>query len=273
MLKLRGAYERLLEDVQRGERRKLLFLVPPHNLSTGPVYELALMTDTWLRSRGARERVELTVATSEDNLIEAFGFRFDGLLRRRFAESDVVLQAGLNVQAVERRHCLFEGGARLPFDVLVSFPPHVVPRPFAGLPSDERGYVRVDRHTRRVGGQERLFAVGDVSTYPAKRAYLALLQAGVAADQIASDVEGHAPRLSFVRACATLVEAMKRTTLHDTGPRPAQGLPSEWSGAYPEHFEVGISPLWRAGTRTVGFHLPWRFGPGEPFYARLDALE
>lgn len=271
MLKLARVYERLLADAQQGHRRSILFVVPPNNRCTSPVYELALMTDTWLRSSGARERVELTLATYEEALIEAFGFRFDGLLRRRFAEGGVALHTGLELTEVEPRHCRFAGGERLPFEVLVSFPPHVVPHPFEGLPCDERGFVRVDKHSRRVAGPDPVFAVGDVSTYPAKRAYLALLQAGVAADHIAAEIEGRAPRLSFPRACETLVEAMKATTQHDTGPRPARDFPPPASGT-PDHFEVGISPLWRAGTRTVGLHLPWRLGPGEPFIARLDAL-
>jgi NADH dehydrogenase FAD-containing subunit len=272
MLRLRRAYERLLEVAQQGHRQRLVFVVPPHNLCTSPVYELALMTDTWLRSNGARERVEMTLATYEDNLIEAFGFRFDGLMRRRFAEDGVTLRTGLVVTEVEPRHCRFEGGERLPFDVLVSFPPHVVPHPFEGLPSDERGYVRVDKHSRRVAGPDRVYAIGDASTYPAKRAYLALLQAGVAAEHIAAEIEGRAPRLSFPRVCETLVQAMKETTLHDTGPRPAQGFPPPWNRLSPDQFEVGVSPLWRAGTRTVGLHFNWRLAPGEPFYTRLDTL-
>jgi hypothetical protein len=112
-----------------------------------------------------------------------------------------------------------------------------------------------------------------VTAYPAKRAYLALLQAGVAAEHIAADVEGRVPRLSFQRASATLVQAMKRTVRHDTAPKPARDVPPQWSGLSEEGFEVGISPLWRAGTRAIGLHLPWRFAPGEPFYRQLDALE
>jgi sulfide:quinone oxidoreductase len=272
MLKLRRAYEELLAVALQGHRRHLLFVVPNHNRCAAPVYELALMTDTWLRQNGARERVEMTLVTYEDVLIEAFGFRFDGLLRRRFAEAGVTLRTGLALEEVEPRNCRFEGGERVPYDVLVSFPPHVVPHPLEGLPGDERGFVRVDKHSRRVAGPDQAFAVGDVSTYPAKRAYLALLQAGVAADHIAAEIEGRAPRLSFPGACETLVEAMKATTQHDTGPRPARDFPPPWNRPSPDHFEVGVSPLWRAGTRTIGLHLPWRLGPGEPFYRRLDAL-
>ena len=54
MLKLKRAYERLIVDAGRGTRRKMLFLLPRHNLCASPLYEMVLLTDTWLRSRKAR---------------------------------------------------------------------------------------------------------------------------------------------------------------------------------------------------------------------------
>lgn len=272
MLKLRRSYERLLEDARRGVRRKLLFLLPRHNLCASPLYEMILLTDTWLRSRKARDPVELTLATYEDNLVEAFGRPFDGLIRERFAQRGVAVHAGVAVTEVEPDRCHFLNGERLDFDMLVSFPPHVVPKPFEGMPNDERGYVRVLRDSRRVVGQDRVFAVGDAAAHPVKRAYLALLQGDAAAEHIAADIEGRAPTMSFEDASATLLEAMKHTTFECGTPRPKRRSPANQGGTFPDRIEVGVSPLWRAGTQAVGLHLTWHLGPGEPFHTRLGSL-
>ncbi len=271
MLKLRRAYERLIEDARRGARRRLLFLLPRHNLCASPLYELILLTDTWLRSRKVREPVELTLATHESNLIEGFGRPFDSLIRERFEQRGVAVHAGLVVTEVEPDRCRFLNGERLDFDMLVSFPPHVVPKPFEGLPNDERGYVRVVADSRRVVGQERVFAVGDAAAHPVKRAFLALLQADAAAEHIAADIEGRAPRMSFEAASATLMEAIQQTTFDQGRAKPERRTAANQGGTFPDRIEVGISPLWRAGTRAVGFHLPWRLGPGEPFHTGLGS--
>lgn len=271
MLKLRRAYERLVEDARRGARRRLLFLLPRHNLCASPLYEMILLTDTWLRSRKVRDPVELTLATHENNLIEAYGRPFDGLIRERFAQRGVVVHGGVEVTEVEPDRCRFRNGERLDFDMLVSFPPHVVPKPFEGLPNDERGYVRVVADSRRVVGQERVFAVGDAAAHPEKRACLALLQADAAAEHIAADVEGRAPRMSFEDASATLLEAVEQTTLDRRWSKPEQRSPASQGGTFPDRVEVGVSPLWRAGARAVGLHFTWRLGPGEPFYTRLGS--
>jgi len=272
MLKLRNAYERLIESAKQGVRRKLLFLLPRHNLCASPLYEMILLTDTWLRSRKARDPVEMTLATYEENLVAAFGRSFDGLIRERFEQRGVAVHAGVVASEVEPDRCRFTNGDRLDFDTLVAFPPHVVPMPFEGLPNDERGYIRVLRDSRRVVDQERVFAVGDAAAHPVKRAYLALLQADAAAEHIAADIEGRAPTLSFESASATLLEAIQRTTLAAATSKPEQRSPANQGGTFPDRIEVGVSPLWRAGTRAVGLHLPWRLGPGEPFHTRLVSL-
>ena len=41
----------LVERSSDGARRKLLFLVPQNNKCAGPLYEIVLMVDTWLRRK------------------------------------------------------------------------------------------------------------------------------------------------------------------------------------------------------------------------------
>ena len=65
MLDVRERFERLRDRLAAGEagRRRVLFLVPPNNKCAGPLYEIVLMLETWLRREGAREQVEITWST------------------------------------------------------------------------------------------------------------------------------------------------------------------------------------------------------------------
>src|SRR5262249_32140411 len=66
MLQLRQGLQHLVEQAQRGMPQKLLFLVPPNNKCSGPLYELVLMTDTWLDRQGVRDDTEITWSTCEE---------------------------------------------------------------------------------------------------------------------------------------------------------------------------------------------------------------
>ncbi|MCS7313643.1 MAG: FAD-dependent oxidoreductase, partial [Acidobacteria bacterium] len=55
MLRLRTAFQDLLKKARAGQRREVLFLVPPNNKCSGPLYEIVFMLDTWLRRHGVRD--------------------------------------------------------------------------------------------------------------------------------------------------------------------------------------------------------------------------
>jgi hypothetical protein len=54
MLRLRRALRWMVGQANGGDRLDLLFLVPPNNRCSGPLYEMCLMSDTWLLARGRR---------------------------------------------------------------------------------------------------------------------------------------------------------------------------------------------------------------------------
>ena len=51
----RAARAGCVDDARRRERQRVLFLVPPNNKCAGPLYEMVLMLETWLRRQGARD--------------------------------------------------------------------------------------------------------------------------------------------------------------------------------------------------------------------------
>ncbi len=81
------------------------------------------------------------------------------------------------VDHVEPDAVVYNNDQRLPFDLLVSFPPYVAAVAFPGLPADGRGFLQTVLETRRVVDHPEIYAVGDAGDFPVKQAFLAFLQA------------------------------------------------------------------------------------------------
>ncbi len=269
MMALRRELARIAEAARSGRRQKILFLVPPNNRCSGPLYELCLMTDTWLSRKGLRSAVDLTWTTYEEGYIQAFGPRLDTVVTREFEERGIEGHKGIVVTGVEPGIVHFRTGERYPFDLLVAFPPYVAGLTYDSLARDDRGFVRVEAESRRVKGQAAIFAVGDAADFPIKQAFLALLQADAAADHIASEIEGKTPKLSFEPMSMCVMEELNRATFAQV-PLKYTGDPLKPVDVAAEdtaEYKVGISPLWRLGKKILGLYTPWRFGHGEPFHA------
>jgi NADH dehydrogenase FAD-containing subunit len=271
MLRLRRSFQRLVEDAAHGERRRVLFLVPPGNKCSGPLYELVLMLDTWLRRHGVRQAVEIAWTTCEWSYIQAFGPRLDQLVTGEFERRGIAGRRAEVVESIDRGLVRFTDGGTEPFDLLVSFPPYVAATAYGGLPSDERGFIATDLATRRVVGHRDVYAVGDTADFPVKQAFLALLQADAAAEQIAAQILRTAARATFDPTSMCVMEQFDKATfaqvpLQLTGDagRPVEVRP----GSLPL-YRVGSSPAWRLGKKLLGAYLPWRFASGKPFHAGL----
>lgn len=269
MLELRAGLEATVAAAKRGEQRRLLFLVPPNNKCAGPLYELVLMTDTWLRHQGVRDQVRLTFATVEESYIQAFGPRLNTVVVEEFTERDIEGHTGYAVVRVDSGVVRFQNQEELPYDLLIAFPPYVAAHSYAGLPSDARGFIKVEPNSRRVVGMEDIYAVGDAANFPIKQAYLALLQGDAAGDHIAAAIEGRSPEVLFEPMSMCVMEEMNKATFAQVPLRYTSDPEKPIAVATDdvEHYKVGVSPLWRLGKKVLGFYLPWRFSHGEPFHA------
>jgi NADH dehydrogenase FAD-containing subunit len=271
MLELRYGLEKLVEQARRGERQKLLYLVPPNNKCSGPLYELVMMTDTWLGKQGVRDQIDITWSTFESGYIQAFGPRLNTVVREEFAERHVAGHTDFVVTGIEPGQVFYQNGETLPYDLLVSFPPYVAKERFAGLPLDGRGFIHVEPDSRRVEGSDSIFAVGDAADFPIKQAFLALLQGDAAAEHIAAEIQRRAvdPRVKFAPMSMCVMEEFDKATFAQVPLKYTDDpeKPVAVDVADTEHYKVGVSPLWRGGKALLGLYLPWRFGSGEPFHA------
>jgi sulfide:quinone oxidoreductase len=281
MLDLRATLHQVFSDARDGKSRSVLFLVPPGNRYSGPLYEMIMMLDTWLQRKKVREQVELLWATHEDRYIQAFGPGLHDLVAQEFERRNIKGFTGHVARHVEPNEVVFQHGERLPFDVLIAFPPYAASLSFGSLPIDEQGFIATDLASRQVKGYPEVFAVGDTSDFPVKQAFLAFLQADTAADQISSAVLGRVPLLRFDPAGMGVVDGLDRATFDQVPMNLATGpdLPFETatagSGAADPNslasamYRVSASPIWRLGKMALGIYLPWRFKAGNPFHTGL----
>ncbi len=271
MLRLREAFAGLVESGRRGERRRVLFLVPPNNKCAGPLYEIALMLDTWLRRKRVRPATEITWSTYEDGYIQAFGPRLDEVVEAEFARRGIDGYRGHVAERVLDGAVRYSAGTELAYDLLVAFPPYVAGTSFPGLEADERGFLVTEPESRRLAAHADIFAVGDASDFPVKQAFLAFLQADAAAAHIAAEITSGKPATAFDPVSMCVMEQFDKATFAqvplrrtEDPARPVEVRPDA-GGAY----RVGSSVAWRAGKKLLGLSVPWRFRNGRPFHAGL----
>jgi NADH dehydrogenase FAD-containing subunit len=267
MLTLRDRFMHLRGRAREGTRQRVLFVVPRHNRWSMPLYEVALMFDTWLRRERVREQVEVGLVTHEASFIEATGPRMHEVIAREFAERGIDAHASERLVEVRAHEASFAEGRVERFDLLVTTPPHRAGARYDGLPADEHGFVHVESATRQVVGHPEIYAPGDAGDFPLKDAFLALLQADAAADHITAAVSRRQFKRPFEPVSVQIIEMLDKAAF-------AQ-LPLEVTGD-PDHpvrlrsgeddeYKVGVSPLWRAGKRMFSSYLLMQFAAAEPF--------
>jgi sulfide:quinone oxidoreductase len=269
MLDVRRRFAEVRDRARRGERQRVLFLVPPNNKCSGPLYEIVFMLETWLRRQHARDRVDITWSTYEQGFIQAFGPRLHELVTAEFAQRGIDGHTEEVVSEVRPGEARYADGSTRAYDHLIAFPPYVSAVRYPALPSDERGFVQTDLQTRLVAGHHDVYAPGDAGDFPIKQAFLAFLQADAVADHIAAEVADSAFAQPFDSVSMCIMEMFDKATFAQV-PVELTGDPARPVRVRPDadgDYKVGTSPAWRLGKKMLGFSVPMRFAAGDPFHA------
>jgi sulfide:quinone oxidoreductase len=261
--------QRLVQRVRHGQRQRVLFVVPPNNKCAASLYEIAFMLETWLRRREVRGDVDITFATYEPSFIQAFGPKLHDIVGDQFASREIDAHTNATVTKVNEREAVFTDGGVRPFDLMVTFPPHVPAVDYPGLPTDDRGFLHCHKASRSLVGHDEIYAAGDAGDFPVKLADLALLQADAAALDITGAVRRRPPAGGFEPICVYVLEMFDSATfvqvpLRATG-APAASVTVDQTAVAP--YRVGTSVAWRTSKKVVGTYLPMRFRQGLPFRA------
>ena len=269
MLGVRRRFEQARDRARRGERQRILFLVPPNNKCSGPLYEIVMMLETWLRSQDVRGMVDITWSTYEHGFIQAFGPRLHELVEDEFRERGIDGHVEEAVAEVRPGEVRYTDGSSRGFDHLIAFPPYVAAVRYDGLPADERGFLTTELGTRLVAGHDDIYAPGDAGDFPIKQAFLAFLQADTVAEHIAASMTGREFRSPFDPVSMCIMEMFDKATFAQV-PVELTGDPDRPVRVRPDadgDYRVGTSPVWRLGKKALGFSVPARFAAGRPFHA------
>jgi sulfide:quinone oxidoreductase len=271
MLGVRDRFEHVRERARASQRSRVLFLVPPGNNCAGPLYELALMFDTWLHRQGVRNWVEIGLSTFEQSYFEAFGPRLHKVLLKEFNQRGIHARPHEVAAEVVPGEVHYADGSARPFDELITFPPQVAAVTYDGLPADERGFLRTESATRQVQGHPEIYAPGDAGDFPLKQSFLAFLQADAVAEHIVAEHAEHEFDQPFEPLSMCILDMLDKATyvqapleVTSDPDRPVR-VRADADGDY----KVGTSQAWRLGKKTLGTVIPLRFTTGEPFHAGL----
>jgi sulfide:quinone oxidoreductase len=181
-----GQVGEVVARLRSGALRRLVFTMPRGRGWGLPLYELALLGATEL-SKAGLSGTRLTVVTPEDAPLELFG--------RRAAERTTELLEERGIEVIPSAYPVkFDGdrlhiapGGQVEADAVISLP-RLEGRRLGGVPHDADGFVAVDEHGA-VLGHDRLYAVGDVTSFPIKQGGIATQQADAVAEAIAATVD------------------------------------------------------------------------------------
>jgi sulfide:quinone oxidoreductase len=173
----------VLEALEAGTVRRLVFAVPGGLSWPLPAYELALLTGAFVEARGV-EGVEVSIVTPENAPLALFGPEAGAALNALLAERRIAVRTESYPGSFESGVLQLVPDGEVKADVVVALPKLVGPA-VPGIPQDVSGFVPADENGR-VPGAEGVYAAGDATTFPIKQGGLATQQADAAAETIAA---------------------------------------------------------------------------------------
>lgn len=177
--------QKVMERLHSGEIHSLAFTMPGAKSWALPLYELALLAESEL-SRAGIDDVKLTVVTPEDSPLAVFGRGASELVGELLSERGIEVISATHPVRFEGGRLVTVPGDHFDVDAVVSLP-KLEGRRIRGVLHDPDGFVRVDDHCR-VLKRDRVFAAGDVTSFPVKQGGIATQQADVIAEAIAADL-------------------------------------------------------------------------------------
>lgn len=237
-----GAVAKVIRRLREGELRRVVFTMPDGASWPLPTYELALLAAAELAAGGS-EGTKLTVVTPEDLPLGIFGVEAAEHVRELLIGRGIEIVTGAHPVKFEDGLLRVAPGDPIEADAVVCSP-GIEGQRIAGIPADADGFVPVDEHSRVIG-LDRVFAAGDVSSFPVKQGGIATQQADAVAEAIAADLGLASTALPF--------DPILRAVLW-TGEQP-QYLYGMLSGGHGETSVFSEEPLWEREGKIVGRYL------------------
>ena len=163
-----------------------------------PVYETAFAVSRYFEEKGNGQRIKLTIVSPE--AVAATGI--EGIpvaaLQNALATRGIEFVPQFPIARIERGKVISDDGRSLDYDLLMLVPPYKGAGAAVGTGlTDEDHYLRVDDHMR-VSDVSGMYAAGDCVSLPGpKMGHMAVRQAEVAAENIATEINGSTPNAEY----------------------------------------------------------------------------
>jgi sulfide:quinone oxidoreductase len=178
-------YRGLVQDVEEGYTKNLALLLPEGPAWPLPVYELALMTAERARSMGFDD-LRVDVVTAEAAPLAAFGDEASQAVSELLERFGVRVHTSSTAEVpASRRLVVKPAEDELAPERIVAMPRILGPG-IRDLPAAEGGFIPIDDRCRVPRSDGRVFAAGDVVSYPIKHGGLGAQMADVSAAGIAA---------------------------------------------------------------------------------------
>ena len=174
----------LLAEATAGNLERIVFALPAAATWPLPLYELALLTASYLEQRGAKD-VEVVLVTPEVRPLAVFGPAASDATAKLLEIGGVRVETTAVAQAWEAGILHLAGEAEIPADRVVALPKLEGP-PIVGLLQDDAGFVATNE-LGRVPGLSDVYAAGDLTRLWVKQGGIAAQQADAVASAIAAD--------------------------------------------------------------------------------------
>ena len=186
----------LLDEIERGEASRVVFVLPQRAGWSLPLYELALLTADRLEQRGV-DSVDLDLVTHEQRPLSFFGPQAAAAVSELLRRRGIALHTGRRPVSFRDGWLELDEERVLAADRVVALP-RLEGHRIAGVPCNGEGFVDVDR-SGRVEELEDVYAAGDITAFPIKQGGIAAQQADIVARAIAeragAEVEHDRPEL------------------------------------------------------------------------------
>lgn len=173
----------LVSELERGDVRRVAFVVPGGASWTLPLYELAIMTARHGWAIGM-ESTRYWFVTPEEEPLAICGPGASRAVHAMLEPEGIIFIGSAHAEVRDRTVLLDKQRERIEADRIVCLPLLDGPRT-PGVPTDLAGFIPVDANGR-VPGAPDVYAAGDATTFPIKQGGLACQQADAVAESIAA---------------------------------------------------------------------------------------
>ena len=225
-----GALDSLLDDLRLGAARRVAFGIPHGIRWTLPTYELALTTSRRISREGLDG--ELLLVTHESRAVELLGHDAERVVAARLRDAGIELVPDSDPIAFADGRLVLRPEGSIEVDRALSMPVVEGPR-IAGLPRDSDGFLPVDADGR-VQGAQRIWAAGEVTSFPVRQAGIAAQQALAVAASIAVEAGVDVESSPFRPSISGLLSSPAARAGHgrNGGPASLWWPPEQLAGEY-----------------------------------------